>query len=210
MSANPARGRIRSKAIEKRQRILDATASILVATGSTEFPLQDVANAVGIYTASIYYYFDSREELIREVLLSSITQFHAQLSQSVAALPADGTPLDRLREAIRATVRINASMDDYKRAYAFVLGQPGRLLDDPIRAQRTEIRRLWSKLLKEAKDAGQIGRDVDIDILRYVLTGATQWVSYWFKPEGPLSPDQVADAFADLLLNGCLNTKKGG
>lgn len=200
-----ARGRTRSKAIAKRQRILDATAKILVAKGSTDFPLQDVANEVGIYTASIYYYFESREELIKEVILSSITQFRDQLSSSIENLPPDAAPVEKIREAIKATVRINASLDDYRRAYNFVLSQPSGIIDSSIRQTRQEIRQFWAKLLKEAEDAGALAPNVDTKLLRYMITGATLWVSYWYRPEGRLSTDQVADAYADMLLGSCLS-----
>jgi AcrR family transcriptional regulator len=203
-SMSQARGRTRSKAIAKRQRILDATAKILVATGSTDFPLQDVADEVGIYTASIYYYFKSREDLIQEVVLSSITQFRDQLSASIEALPSESTPIEKIREAIKATVRINASLDDYRRAYNFVLVQPSGLVDGAIRERRQEIRRIWAKLLREAEEAGALAPSIDINLLRYMITGATLWISYWYRPEGRLKADDIADAYADMLLNSCL------
>jgi hypothetical protein len=34
------------------------------------------------------------------------------------------------------------------------------------------------------------------------LIGMCNWMVRWYRPDGRLTPDQIADHFADLLLSG--------
>jgi AcrR family transcriptional regulator len=196
------RGRVRAKAIEKRQRILDATAKVIAERRSADIPLQDVANEVGIYAASIYYYFPSREELIKEVVIASLARFRAKILDEINALPPGAAPVDRVRQAILAMVKMGASADDYALAYNQVFEPAGRPMDEDIRRGRQAVRDLWAGLLKDVQAAGQLSAEVDLNLLRYFLVGASHWVSRRYKPSGPRTPEEIADAFVDLLLNG--------
>jgi AcrR family transcriptional regulator len=192
----------RSKSIEKRQRIVDAAAKMLVVKGYAGFTLQDVANDVGMYAASIYYYFPSRDDLIREVLDASLAKFHDNIAEALDSLPPGSTPIDRVKSAIRAAVRINTALDDYTIAYTRIFDQAPEPLASEVRRRRKGIRDLWRDLLQDAQAAGELSATVDISMLRFIIVGATQWVSYWYDPNGARSPDEVADAFVDVLLNG--------
>lgn len=199
-----ARGPTRAKSIAKRQRILDAAAKLLVARGSADFPLQEVANEVGIYAASIYYYFPSREDLINEVIITSLDRYLSRITTAIAELPERSTPLDKLREAIRVSVELSTSADDYSVAYARVIDQDPARIRDEIRRHRREIRDMWSGLLTEAQAAGAIRAEINVDLLRHFIAGATHWVTNWYKPGGANAPGEISDSLVDILLNGTL------
>lgn len=197
-----ARGPTRAKSIAKRQRILDAAAKLLVTRGSADFPLQEVANEVGIYAASIYYYFPSREDLINEVIITSLDRYYGRITTAIGDLPERSMPLDKVREAIRVSVELSTSADDYSVAYARVIEQDPARIRDEIRRHRRDIRDMWSGLLTEAQAAGELRADVDVDLLRHFIAGATHWVTNWYKPGGPNVPGEIADSLLDILLNG--------
>ena len=50
-------------------------------------------------------------------------------------------------------------------------------------------------------------RDVDPTLARLLVLSAANWTYTWYDPAGPLSPDEIADRFTDLLLDG-LATKE--
>ncbi len=192
----------RTKSREKRQRILDATAKLIAMSGSLDITLHDVGSEVGMYAASIYYYFPSREDLIREVHEASLDRFRSRMEEAVAALPAESSPLDRLKAAIVATVEINSSADDYALAYTRVLNKAVGSTDESVRSHRKAIREVWLKLLKDAQNAGQLSAEIDLNLLRFFLAGAIHWVSYWYTPDGPSDTEQIADAYFEFLING--------
>lgn len=202
MSMTKPRKPARTKSREKRQRILDATAKLIARNGSLEITLNDVGSEVGMYAASIYYYFASREDLIREVHEVSLDRFRKTIEDAIAALPADSSPLERLKAAIVATIEINGAADDYALAYTRVLNKATGSTDESVRSHRKAVRELWLRLLKDAQNAGQLSQSVDLNLLRFYLIGAIQWVTYWYRPDGPSDTSQIAETFFDLLING--------
>jgi hypothetical protein len=45
-------------------------------------------------------------------------------------------------------------------------------------------------------------RKVDPKMTTFLLFGAMNWAAYWYEETGPLSPDQVANHFIDMLTGG--------
>ena len=196
------RGRVRSKAIEKRQRILDSAAKILAAKGYAGLTIQEVADEVGMYAPNIHYYFPSKDDLIGEVLKTAILSLQWRFKETLDRLPP-GTPhLERIRQSIRAIVRIHTSPDHFAIAYVRVYKQLPKPLAEDVKRHRTVLRKFWRDLFIGAQRAGELSPDVDVKLLGFMAVGATHWVSNWYKPDGHLTPERIADAFTDVLLYG--------
>ena len=39
-------------------------------------------------------------------------------------------------------------------------------------------------------------------MIEFAMMGAVNWISKWFDPAGPMTSDQIGDAFADYLVGG--------
>src|SRR5712692_2421614 len=89
----------------KRKQILDAAAKVLARRGYAGTMLSEVAEEAGTQSGSLYYHFDSREDLIEEVLQQGVTMSFARARAVVDALPRDRSPLQRLEAALRAHLK---------------------------------------------------------------------------------------------------------
>jgi len=63
---------------------------------------------------------------------------------------------------------------------------------------RDTYEQLWLQVLAEAKAAGYF--KADPFILRRLLTGALSWTNTWFRPEGPMTLDQLAEEALSLVV----------
>jgi hypothetical protein len=66
-----------------------------------------------------------------------------------------------------------------------------------VRAGRKAFERLVAELLREALAAG--GQDDRLALL--ALLGMVNHTAQWYRPRGPLSPEQIADGYVDLVLS---------
>src|SRR5258706_11187553 len=108
----------------KREQILDAAAKVLARRGYTGTTLSEIAEEVGSAGAgSLYYHFDSRDELVEEVLRRGVQVAFEHSRRAVATLPATASALDRLNAAIRAQVLSVLVVSDYARATGRSTGQ---------------------------------------------------------------------------------------
>ena len=97
---------VRSPPPKKREReIVDAAAEIFHRNGYADTSVQDVADAVGILKGSLYYYIDSKEDLLYRVLL----EVHEDAGDILASIVAmtGATPLERIAAYVRSHVEYN-------------------------------------------------------------------------------------------------------
>jgi hypothetical protein len=67
-----------------------------------------------------------------------------------------------------------------------------------ILALREAYEQIWLDVLGEAKQAGYFSGDTFV--LRRFLTGALSWTETWFRPDGPMSIDQLAEQALLLVI----------
>jgi hypothetical protein len=67
---------------------------------------------------------------------------------------------------------------------------------------RDRYEAFWGGLLHEAAGAGRLRADVDLSLLRFLIFGATNWITMWYSATGSRTPDEITDAFWDLIANG--------
>jgi hypothetical protein len=116
-------------------------------------------------------------------------------------------PEEKLRLAIQAYVgRLTEDAD-----LAAVLLLEYRSVEPELRthqvARRDRFEGLWRQILHEGIQSG-VFRSVDESIATLALLGIQNWMITWYRAGGRLSPQELAQNFYDLLMNG-LNNEMG-
>lgn len=179
-----------------RGKLLQTAAHLFRSKGYERTTVRDLASAVGIQSGSIFHHFKSKDEILRSVMEETI-RYNTALMQ--AALAEAST----LRERVLALIRceLQSIMGGTGEAMA-VLVYEWRSLSEPsqqfILGLRDIYEQLWLDVLSEARAAGYF--KADPFILRRFLTGALSWTNTWFRPEGPMSLDQLAEQALSLVL----------
>jgi len=185
---------------KREQEIIDAAADIFHRQGYSDTSVQNVADAVGILKGSLYYYIDSKDDLLYRVLLEVHDAAHTILEE-VAAMD-ELSPLEKLDAYVRRHVEYNTRnltkiavyYHDYK------LLAPERRAE--IRRQRKLYEDFVLGLVIEAQRQGDVAADLDPAVLSYCLFGALNSVYTWYRPGGKVSADQLADTLARFVLAG--------
>ena len=184
---------------ESRRHILDCAARIFREQGYAAASLRDIADAAGMRTASIYYHFGSKDEIVAEVLNIAVQTVFAEVRRSVEALKKDSA-IVRIRAAVEAHLRAVFETDDYNGASIRIFAQIQPHIAEMTVDQREEYVGFWRSLLAEAQSAGSL-RDVNLTLLRLFLFGAMNWAPQWYKP-GEYSLTEIADKLCDMFLFG--------
>ena len=89
-----------SKGIRTRERLVEAAKEIFEEHGFLDARISDIAERAGQSHGSFYYYFDSKEEIFREVAAAVDQRLFAPMEDVILA--ASGmSPQQRVREAMR-------------------------------------------------------------------------------------------------------------
>lgn len=201
--ASPAAARApyAPKSARTRQRILDAAAAEFRRNGYASVTLKDIAARAGLRAGSLYYHFDTKEELVLAVLSAGVEAAAAATREAVDALGEGADPLARLRVAIAAHLRVVLAEGAYASANLRILGQ----LPDAVRERHLEQQRaygaFWQALFRDAAAAGAIRPDLDLSVVRMLALGALNWSVEWYRP-GRRTPGEIAAHAATLLVDG--------
>ena len=66
-------------------------------------------------------------------------------------------------------------------------------------ARRDQFENSFRQVIREGIEK-QVFRPVDVGIFTKTLLGAHNWVGVWYKPEGRLTGQQIAEMMADTFL----------
>ena len=190
---------------DKQSEIFAAAVRIFQKKGYHAASMQDLADAVGLQKASLYYYVSSKEELLTSVYERFIGAFTRQLSALVAEpLP----PTEKLRRAIEShLVALSEQLElftVYVHEQNFLTGK----LRARIHAEAERHAELLEAILAEGVQTGEF-RELDVTMTAHAIVGMCNWLYQWYSPEGKLSPSEIASIFGDIVVHGIAATPQG-
>lgn len=87
------------------------------------------------------------------------------------------------------------------------------VLTDERRRQMIQRRNayedLWRAALNDGITSGQLRPDIDVRLAGIGILSACNWFTQWYRPDGPMSVDQIADGFIALFLQGLMSPEVG-
>jgi AcrR family transcriptional regulator len=183
-----------------RDDILEAAAQIFREKGFHAASMQDIAEAVNLQKASLYYHVSSKQEILL-ALLDRALDLLIERMQLVLAQPL--SPDEKVRQAMCAYL---VAMLEH-RDLAAVLLLEYRSLEPQYQARHTPRRDRfegqWRDLINEGQDLDVFDCSDPSLASRFVL-GVLNWTITWYRPDGKLSPADIAEQFADLFLQGLM------
>ena len=185
-------------ASDTRTRLLDEAARRFLTDGYVETSLRAIAEATGMKAGSIYYHFDSKDDILAEVLDTGIEL----ITRSVESALDDVTdPRERLTTAIHTHLAALFEHGAYTACHVRVFHQAPEAVQVRSTVARDRYEKLWTELLADAAGDGVLRADVNPTLARLYVLGALNTTIDWFT-KGSETVDEVADAFSELFLDG--------
>lgn len=202
----PEPGRVK-KSDATRERIVASAAKIFAERGYAHTRLTDIAKAAKFHAGGIYYYFDSREDLVEEVLRRSTRRAMTAVQAALEALPKDATTEQRIRAATIAQIEEVYSRNYYTAAFNKIYPQ----VPDSVRKRHHKLLHeffdIWRQILQRGQTAGEVRTDVDLGVIRLTIAGAIQWIVEWVDPKES-SPEVLGEQMSKLLYSAVAASPK--
>jgi TetR/AcrR family transcriptional regulator, cholesterol catabolism regulator len=181
-----------------RDDILEAAAQVFRQKGFHGASMANIAEAVNLQKASLYHHVSSKQEILFELLDRALEL----LLERIAPIASLDQPADeRLCQMIREYLLILAENTDLSAVLLF----EHRSLEGRQHARhipnRDKFENLWREVLKDGVRSRQFVCD-DIPLTARAILGMLNWTITWYKPNGLLTVEQIADHYSNLLLNG--------
>ncbi len=187
----------RRKAAREDQ-LLEVATRLFKEKGYHNTSMRDLADALGLQKASLYYYIESKEALLLRLLKRGSTLLGAEIDQIYAA---DLPPAEKLRRALEnhaVTVMEHLNLVSvYLQEYRSL--PPQRLQE--VLTMRQHYEQVLAQILEDGIASGDF-RPVNVKMAVLGYLGMLNWTHQWFFPNGELSPQEIAAILADLALGG--------
>jgi AcrR family transcriptional regulator len=186
----------------KREAVLRMAAQVFNERGFVASTLDEVAERLNITKPTLYYYVNSKDEILYECVRMGLTMLQEAIQ---VAGSSGGSALDKLVVAMRKYAEI-VTMD-----FGMCLIRVG---EDPLPPEsQRRLRRIkavidseFRELIRQGVAEGSISA-CDPKIAAFALAGALSWIGRWYRPGGALTPPQIAEHFIALLVNGLCGGK---
>lgn len=183
---------------DRRRQIIDVAASLFDSHGYNNTSMEMLAEAVGIAKPTLYHYFKSKDQLLYRIHDEFISLLMARQREREAT---DGDPAEQLRWVMRDIMEL---MDTH-RGHVRVFFEHHRELPDDLRAvvrgQRDSYQASVEALVSQGVASG-VFRQIDVRLTTLAIFGMCNWSYQWYRRDGRLPAQKIADEFIDLLLNG--------
>jgi AcrR family transcriptional regulator len=185
---------------ERRRQILEAAVAVFSRKGYNTANVSDVAAEAGVSQGTIYWYFESKEELMTAAMLTALEDFGRQMYTDLEGYA-------RATEKLRAVGESMVAFVDVAQGYFMMFVEFWS-----SSSRRWDTSQLWTGLLVEYKDliAGIIKegiasgefRPVDADSLVWALMAAYDGLAVYGMLVSGLDLAVVSRVFVETLLRG--------
>ncbi|NGO11589.1 TetR/AcrR family transcriptional regulator [Streptomyces sp. HC44] len=187
-----------------RRQIETVAAELFYRRGYGTTSVREILAAVGMTPGALYNHFRSKEELLYSIASRTCAELERQLAAAVRR--GGGEPARELWEAARTMTEFHTT---YRMEAVVTRSESARL---PL-PQATEvgdserrIRREFERMLEQGRERGVFrlslpdDRPADIPVTAKAMLDLCIHAGLWFRPEGRLSAEEIAEQYGVLVL----------
>lgn len=177
--------------------LVEAAVENFTALGYHGTSMRDLARTAGVTVASIYHHFSSKQELLQQIMVGTMTDVLALTAQAVDE--AGPTATERLSALVEAWVLFHT----HRQAEALIGASELRSLDDEGRAAVVALRDRQEALFRDVVEAGvadgEFATTHPLEAARAIINMGYS-IASWYHLGGPVTPEEMAARYVDLAL----------
>jgi AcrR family transcriptional regulator len=184
-----------------RARILEVAAQLFMEQGFAATSVREIGERASVGQSSLYHHVQSKGQLLYQLHQSFSKDLVDRLNTVVNSSPS---PTDQ----IRGLVHVVLSVVETHQPEVTVFLREGHALPEGSRAEiqrdRDQVDAIVDRMISDGIEAGELRKDLDVQLTRLGILGMCNWTYQWFRPGGEHTSGQIADYFADIVLNGLI------
>lgn len=184
--------------LQRRDEVVAVAERLFAQRGFHATSVRDIAEALQIKGGSLYAHIESKDDLLWEILCAAAGRFFKAVEPIVES---DLVPIEKLRRVIAAHVRVVTGNLNAAAIYS----TEWRSLEANRRAEFLAKRDAYERMVRDLVAAciheGTFAA-VEEKFATLLILSSINWVYQWYRPDGPMTPDDIARKMTDMIFNG--------
>ncbi|MEV6103556.1 TetR/AcrR family transcriptional regulator [Streptomyces sp. NPDC051940] len=179
------------------ERLLAVATRLFAERGYDRTSVQEIVEAAGVTKGALYHYFGSKDDLLHEIY-ARLLRLQQERLDHIASL--DEPVESRLRQAAADVIVTSIENTDDAAIFFRSMHLLAPEKQKEVRAERRRYHERFRALIEEGQASGVFTSETSAGLVVDYHFGAVHHLSSWYRPEGRLTKEQVAEQLADLLL----------
>lgn len=185
---------------DRRKELVAVAAKLFAEKGFHGTSMDDIARELGILKGSLYYWIDSKESLLGEVLEGSIRETIVETREIADRdLPA----AERLQQMIHTHIRSWILNPNNFNVFIFEWRwlEPERL--ESYHRENNELEDTYKRVLRDGIASGEFAiGEREVSVAVNGIFGTMNWFPRWYKEGGWATHEEIAEILARMLIEG--------
>jgi len=179
-------------------RLLAEATRLFAERGYDRTSVQEIVEAAGVTKGALYHYFGSKDDLLSEIY-GRVLRLQTERLDAIAS--QDVPVARRLAEAAADVVVTSIENLDDTKIFFRSMHQLSADKQKAVRAERRRYHERFRELVEEGQRDGHFRPELRPDLVVDFFFGSVHHLGTWYRADGPLTAEQVAADFSDLLLH---------
>lgn len=185
---------------DRRELIVATAAEMFARKGIRSTTVREIADAVGLLSGSLYHYFTSKDEIVKEILMGFLDVIRARYGEVLAQ--GQDAP-QTLREIVLTSLQVAKQMPD---ATAIYQNELRYLRETPqykeVQVAAGDVQRVWLGVIERGVADGSFRKDISPRIFHRLIRDAVWLSGRGQHPDAGYSTKRLADAITSIFLEG--------
>ena len=154
---------------------------------------------------SLYYHFDSKDAIVEEVLRVGIDHARDAIRAALKAAGENASGHDRLMAAIIAYVTVITIDSDFSQANIRCYAEAPEATRANLAVPLRDFANGLIRLIESGQRDKSVRNDVEARVIARMTIAAMNSVIGWWRPNGEVTIEGVAQMFASTMADGLAN-----
>ena len=188
------------KSQDRAQEIYLTAAQIFFTKGYNSTSLNDIADALNITKAGLYYYVESKQDLLYQIVKLGLDNVKNEVLEPAREI---SDPEERLRFIIYNHARLSAGGNHAVIIISHEIDSLSFYQREETLKRRRDYFDFIRNTLDELRQAERL-QQLDITTATFTILGMIIWLSCWFSGAGKIPIEQVCEDVCEMALRGVL------
>jgi len=192
----------RAVAQHKRREICRIAARVFYEKSYEGASMQDIAEAVGLTKAGLYHHIGSKDQLLFEIMNYGMDILQETVVDRVKNIT---DPREKLRQTIIGHIDLIVRARDQEITVILHENRSLRgVLRKKINARKKQYIHFLEDMISRVQEQAGGKQQLPPRLAAFALLGMVNWLYQWYRAEGSIKQNELAQVYADFFFRGLL------